>query len=198
MKDLFDEDLGPSPEISIDPRRASNVEDTVAYGVLAEDAPVLPSSEDRDIAGSIKAATESSIEQDTPILNWPSISETAVSEYDTSIKIFAGAFPWLFPGGRGDFACFREHKITAAEWASRMLTYEDGRFAKDKMFGFFVLNYVVRRRNQSSGNFFIKTFCSNAPTDIESLKEAIAAGNRCFVNEISYFAKSIQGSDSYW
>lgn len=198
IQDCIDNDLGPSPKVSVDPRNADGVEDTVAYGVLAEDAPILPSAEDKDIANQVQAAIKQSGVRNTDTLKWPSISDTAVSEYDKSIKIFAGAFPWLFPGGRGDFVGFRQHKITPADWAKKMLTYKDGRFATDKMFGFFVNNYVVRRRNQSSGNFFVKTFCTDAPPDIDSLKEAITAGNTRFVNEISYFAKSIQGSDSYW
>ena len=34
-------------------------------------------------------------------INYPTVQEKAIDEFDTSIDIFALAFPWLFPGGHG-------------------------------------------------------------------------------------------------
>jgi len=59
------------------------------------------------------------------------------------------AFPWLFPGGIGDIKESREYDIDIADWAQNLLFYKDGRFAKDNLWCFFVLNYIQRHRNKS-------------------------------------------------
>jgi len=60
------------------------------------------------------------------------------------------AFPRLFPGGIGDIKESREYDIdiAIANWAQNLLFYEDSRFAKDNLWCFFVLNYILRHRNK--------------------------------------------------
>jgi hypothetical protein len=105
------------------------------------------------------------------------VSPDPVNEYDTTEKIFCKAFPWLFPGGVGDFNGFRERKISATDWVARMLQYEDGRFASDKMWCFFALNYSTRRRNQTSGQFFVDGFDKDAPASMDELKDRWRKGD---------------------
>ena len=186
------DDIGPSPKINMNPVHESDFHVT-HNGILVEDAPVLPSDEDRHIAGILENA-ESGKEI---FLNWPSVSNKAISEL-TEEKIFPLAFPWLFPGGIGDIKDFRQRKLTADEWAKRLIMYEDARFATDKIFCFYVLNYCVRRRNRNSGNFFVNRFSSGCNGDVESLRDAIIEGKSNFVNEIAYFSKDVIGSDGYW
>jgi hypothetical protein len=71
-----------------------------------------------------------------------------VSECDVNSGLFAKAFPWLFPGGRGDYHQFRNTKLAVGDWAKNLVLCEDGRFAKDKMFGFYVLNHATQKKNQ--------------------------------------------------
>jgi hypothetical protein len=64
-------------------------------------------------------------------------------------KIFCLAFPWLFPGGIGDIKESRECDINIADWAQNLIFYEDGRFAKDNLWCFFVINYIQRQKQIS-------------------------------------------------
>ncbi len=76
-------------------------------------------------------------------MSWPSISTDPFSEYRQYSNIFSLAFPWLFLGGIGEF--YDDHgemKISANQWARNMLLYFDGRFAIDKMFCFFGLDFM--------------------------------------------------------
>lgn len=139
--------MGPSPEVNIRPREDA-AEDTTAYGVLVENVPTVPSEEDTMIAQTSIECTNKTGKDNIFTLKWPNIDNTSpISEYDCNEKIFASAFPWLFPSGLGDYMNLRnkEQKITADDWAKRLILYEDARFAKDKMFCFFVLNYCTRR-----------------------------------------------------
>ena len=85
----------------------------------------------------------------TPRTAWPTRSVKPVSEYGNE-KIFCLAFPWLYPGGVGDVNEPREKQMNAADWVTNLLYYQDGRFAKDKLWCFFALNFIIRHRNQSS------------------------------------------------
>ena len=50
--------------------------------------------------------------------------------------------------------------------------YEDGRFADDKVFAFYVLNYVSRHTNSSQGSYYVKKF--NKYFDcLEDLQDAV-------------------------
>jgi hypothetical protein len=53
-------------------------------------------------------------------------------------------FPWFYTGGNGDFNEIRKVDIGVKDWARQHLFMDDGRFAKDKMWCFYALNYVER------------------------------------------------------
>jgi hypothetical protein len=59
--------------------------------------------EDNELCDVIKVGTKS-----VPSLPWPYVSPDPVNEYDTTEKLFCKAFPWLFPGGVGDFNDYRD------------------------------------------------------------------------------------------
>ena len=125
---------------------------------------------------------------------WPAVSEIPVNEFG-DVWIFTRAFPWLFPGGIGDPKVFEGH---VSDWGEMMLFYEDGRFAKDPIFPFYAMNYVIRQRNSSSGSFFIDKFHSGCPHSLEELKKSIQNGDTKFVNNLTYYNKRVYGSTSYW
>jgi hypothetical protein len=73
------------------------------------------------------------------------------------------AFPWLFPGGIGDIKESREYDIDIADWAQNLFFYKDGRFDKDNLWCFFVLNYIQRHRNKSQSRWFVSDFVGDFP-----------------------------------
>ena len=75
------------------------------------------------------------------------------------------------------------------EWIQKLLTYKDGRFATDKHFVFYALNYLARHKNQGNGAFFIDGFHKNGPKDLADLKQQIETGDYDWINKITYFSK---------
>ena len=108
------------------------------------------------------------------MLPWPNVTKEAENEFN-GIKIFVNTFPWLFPGGVGDVKEPYRIANTAKsprQWANHLLHYFDGRFAKVKLWSFYVMNYVQRHHNQTSGKFFINNFVKyNCPETIQELKQ---------------------------
>jgi hypothetical protein len=108
------------------------------------------------------------------------------------------AFPWLYPGGIGDIKESRLFDIEISDWAQNLLYYHDGRFAKDKLWRFFTLNCIYRRRNFSQSQWFVKEFTGNHLPSLEELQQMINDGNLSFIDKLMYFRKIIPGSASYW
>jgi hypothetical protein len=160
----------------------------------------LPKEKDSTITQSLQDATQEGNKNKIgeATINFPYTDPTPVSEYDTSSGLFPKAFPWLFPGGRGDYHQFRSKKLTVNDWVKNLVLYEDGRFAKDKMFGFYVLNYATRKKNQTSGGYFVDGFFKEGPKNLEDLKAKIQGGDTSWIDRICYYSKLVSGSAGYW
>lgn len=189
-------DMGPCAEQCLDPQHTGE-ENIQAFGYIEDDGPAVLSPEDAFINNELQHAVDASPQKREEHMEWPEVSDMPVNEYGDT-RIFARAFPWLFPGGYGDIRDFPNHDMNLATWGKRLLYYEDGRFAKDKLFCFFCMNYIIRHRNSSSGKFFIDNFQQNVPDTLEELKQTIRNGDMSFVNHLTYWNKRIKGSNPYW
>ena len=125
------------------------------------------------------------------------MEEKAIDEYDPLEDIFPKVMPWLFPGGVGGPYDLFPKKRTMQDWGEACLYYEDGRFAKDKIFAFYALSYINRHRNDSQGRFFVNKFETEV-TNIEDLKERVQKDDCKWISKLLYFSSSIKGSSSYW
>jgi len=161
-------DLGPNPR---ETRATMKQQDSECpFGFMTNDPKGEVSPEDLVLQEELKEAIGKSKNRKSISVAWPAVSEKPVNEF-SSKKIFALAFPWLFPGGNGDVKDFYSTDIK--KWGDTLLRFKDGRFQKDKFFCFFALNYITRHRNAASGNWFIKDFNKGGPQTLEDLKEKI-------------------------
>ena len=86
-------------------------------------------------------------------MSYPDVEETGVDEYDDTLDIFGMAFPWLFSGGVGGPFDIRPKKKTLRAWMEDCIYYKDNRFDDNKVFSFYVLNYINRHTNSSQGSY---------------------------------------------
>lgn len=63
-----------------------------------------------------------------PGLPAPSIRQTPIDEASGKDRIFAMAFPTLYPTGRADFNTPRAKKLDLNDYARHLLCFRDGRF----------------------------------------------------------------------
>ena len=81
-----------------------------------------------------------------PIIPWPTTDRVPVSEFSTPY-FFTMAFPCLFPTGCGDFSINRPITCSSLhEWAEHLLWFQDGRFAKHKVWKFVLHDMIMRKR----------------------------------------------------
>jgi hypothetical protein len=181
------------------------------YGIISHDTNAdLPKKKDdetrieieklRSLSEKKKRQNQKKGRKPVCTMRFPTVESEAVDEYDASLRIFCLAFPWLFPGGRGDWADVPSTEgISVEEWAKALLFYEDGRFAKDKIWCFYALNYAQRRQNMKQGEYFVKNFLgSDSPKTIEELQEVIEKGDTSWIDKICYFGSCVKGGTAYW
>lgn len=185
-------DMGPAPSQCMDPSTTGN--NVKAFGYAEEGGKTAVTGEDQIINDALQHAVNDCEDMKDGTVNWPDISDVPVNEHSDK-RIFALAFPWLFPGGVGDV---KDYPGDLGDWGKQMLFYEDARFTRDKMFCFFALNYIVRRRNQSGGNWFVDSFTHNKPDTLKELQEKIKEGDTSFVSSLTYHNRRIKGSNPYW
>jgi hypothetical protein len=86
-------------------------------------------------------------------IKWPAFGDIPLSEYREKM-VFRMLFPWLYPGSNGDFNQSRTVDIFVKYWARQQLFLAYDRFAKDKTWCFYALNYSERRRNMTQVQWF--------------------------------------------
>ncbi len=134
----------------------------------------------------------------TARIEFPYVSEEPVDEYDENERIFCKAFPWLYPGGVGDINSMHKEPIELDQWIRHLLLYEDGRFARDKMWCFFTLNYSQRKNVMNQGSYFVNSFYKDGPSSLGDLQDAIRSGHTGWIDRITYFGFRVSGSAGYW
>jgi hypothetical protein len=148
-------------------------------------------------------------------INWPAFCESPIYEYGEK-RVFCLLFPWFYPGGNGDFNKIREVDIGFKDWVRQQLFMDGSRFAKEKTWCLYALNYAKRRRNMKQGQWYVNNLlyteditCMDSLkvnnllyteeiTCIDSLKEKLKNNDTKFIEKLQYFAECVPGLDSYW
>lgn len=167
-------------------------------GVLPSFVPHLPKEKDEEIINALNKELMDHNTKNQTAIKFPYASPNPINEYDQENSLFTRAFPWLFPGGVGDFGQYRDKKLNVSDWARNMLYYKDGRFAKDRIWCFFGLDFATRKKNQMSGGFFVDGFFKEGPKTLEELQSEIASGNTRWLERLCYYSQRVLGSAGYW
>jgi hypothetical protein len=179
----------------VEPVENLETQEPEAYGCVGSQNTSHVSNLDREILNVLSEKGHKNVS--TTRISWPTRDVKPTNDFSDE-QLFCKAFPWLFPGGVGDFNDIRKTPLTEADWAENLLHNEDGRFARDKLWCFFTLNYIYRHRNMSQSRFFVKDFLGEEPPTLEELKEQISNGNMEFVDKLMYYSKNVSGSAAYW
>ena len=138
-------------------------------------------------------------EDEVSPLMFPRVDDEPINEFQTN-RIFADAYPWLFPSGKGDVSNTDiKGKKSAYEWAQRLLRWPDGRFMADEFFSFHLPNFLTRHENNNSGFYFVNNYIDQKDISVEELQDQILQGNTDFVKKIINFSgDKLRGSDAWW
>ncbi|KID81041.1 ATP-dependent DNA helicase PIF1 [Metarhizium guizhouense ARSEF 977] len=110
-----------------------------------------------------------------PCLPAPSIRKTPIDEASGKDRIFAMAFPTLYPTGRADFNTPRLRKVDLNDYARHLMCFHDGRFGQHPRWRFLVFNILMRRKANSSARFYVSKASGLKDLSRDELAEALIA-----------------------
>ena len=110
-----------------------------------------------------------------PNLPAPSIRMTPIDEASSKDRIFAMAFPTLYPTGQADFNTPRLRKVDLNDYAQHLMRFHDGRFGQHPRWRFFVFNILMRRKANSSARFYVSKASGLKDMTREELADALLA-----------------------
>ena len=149
-------------------------------------------------------AIRSAITGDT--LDWPSISNQAINEYNTP-HLATMAFPTLFPHGTGDPTNpARQLKVSLTDSFKHLIKYGEiieghphWRFATHPRFSYWALNMKQCHQLLSQANIYLQQHPADANLTVEDLRAMV--GNLSaeqLMKRLERYAAKIQGSSQYW
>ncbi|OXV08184.1 hypothetical protein Egran_04053, partial [Elaphomyces granulatus] len=103
----------------------------------------------------------------------PEIRSTPIDEISRQIRIYAMAFPSIFPRGLADWNEGRQRSVTLAEWGEHLLRYHDGRFGRHPRFRYLLFNQIMRSRARGKSTYYVNKDAELKWMDLDALAEAL-------------------------
>lgn len=132
-----------------------------------------------------------------PTIPAPSIRQTPIDEASGKDRIFAMAFPTLYPTGEADFNTPRLRKVDLKDYARHLTCFHDGRFGRHPRWRFFVFNILMWRRANSSSTFYVSKASGLKDMSREELTEALLA-DEGLLPQIIYQGSHLTGTRPFW
>ena len=132
-----------------------------------------------------------------PGLPAPSIRSTPLDEAAGRERLFAMAFPTLYPTGRADFNTARERKVDLNDYARHMMCYHDGRFGSHPRWRFLIFNLLMRRKASNSARFYVSKASGLKDLNREELTEALQT-DESLLSHIVRQGFMLTGTRPFW
>ena len=132
-----------------------------------------------------------------PNLPAPSIRSTPIDEASGKDRIFAMAFPTLYPTGQADFNTPRLRNVDLNDYAQHLMRFHDGRFGRHPRWRFFVFNILMRRKANSSARFYVSKASGLKDMTRDELTDALLA-DEGLLRQIVRQGSHLNGTRPFW
>lgn len=144
-----------------DPRNGSTIKPDVPVGRdVEEELPLdvhsmVPNLNlDQTETQLITAEVRNKAYQKAAHISAPDIRSTPIDEAARTQRIFAMAFPTLYPWGDADPNSPRQRSVNLREYGQHMIKYKDGRFGSHPRWRFLVFNMIMREEVRKRARLF--------------------------------------------
>ena len=127
----------------------------------------------------------------------PSIRITPIDEASGKERIFAMAFPTLYPTGKADFNAPRIRKVNLNDYAQHLIRYSDGRFGRHPRWRFLVFNILMRRKASAAARFYVSKSSGLKDLSREDLSAALLS-DQSLLPQIVRQGSSLTGTRPFW
>jgi hypothetical protein len=129
------------------------------------------------------------------------IESQPISEWHDN-PIASRAFPSLFPSGQADFCSPCQKPVAFSEWASHLMQYEDGRFAKHPRFRYWALNTIMCTQAKKDSSWYLTTHPDERQWTVEQIREMVADAGpdqlRELAKRVSRSGVKLAGTKPFW
>src|SRR5271168_3662376 len=148
-----------------------------------------------------------------PGLPAPSIRSTPIDEAAGKDRIFAMAFPTLYPTGLADFNAPRLRKVDLNDYIRHLMCFSDGRFGRHPRWRFLAFNMIMRRKvggsaynpfnmlmrqkANSSARFYVSKASGLKDLSRDELTEALLA-DEALLPQIVRQGSTLTGTRPFW
>ncbi|KAK3917798.1 ATP-dependent DNA helicase [Frankliniella fusca] len=130
------------------------------------------------------------------VLLWPSIGTEPINEF-SSPGYISLAFPHLFPFAQGDYSMPRPHKVNLSDYIHHLMSFHDGRFAKDERFRYFMMNTLMRWNCLNAGAMYVRKNPFFSKISVLQLKEHLLK-RPSLVRNIMFYNSRVRTTRPYW
>ena len=127
----------------------------------------------------------------------PSIRWTPLDEATGNERLFAMAFPTLYPTGAADFNCPRLRKVELADYARHLLCFRDGRFGRHPRWRFLTFNIIMRRKAAKAARFYVSKASGLKDMNREELTAALQADSQ-LIDLVVRQGSELTGTRPFW
>jgi hypothetical protein len=127
----------------------------------------------------------------------PSVRNTPIDEAAGKERIFAMAFPTLYPTGQADLNVPRLREVPLNQYAQHLIRFKDGRFGRHPRWRFFIFNLLMRRQAAVRARFYVSKASGLKDLTREELTEALL-GDDTLLPQIVRQGSAIPGTRPFW
>ena len=127
----------------------------------------------------------------------PSFSEFPVDEWRRTKRIFAMAFPSLYPNGVGDPFDSRARKVGLKEYGAHMLRLKNRRFGQHPRFRFLLFNMYMRGQANNRARWTVDNDEHLDKMSLEQLQERLQE-SESLLSKVVRSGASLLGTRPFW
>ena len=127
----------------------------------------------------------------------PSIRMTPIDKASSIQRIFAIAFPTLYPIGRADFNTPQQHTVTLKAYIQHLLRFTDGRFGSYARWRFLTFNILIRQKAGTAARYYVLKTSELHDLDYNELRTALKT-NDALLPQIVRQGSSLLGTRPFW
>jgi hypothetical protein len=150
-------DLGPSHSQTLSglQQNSQEIEEPQSIlGILPSLSAHIPKEKDANIVNSLIDGLDKCNKNHHTTIQFPYASPKPINEYEEDNSLFTRAFPWLFPGGLGDFGQYRDKKITVGDWARETTILQRWKVCKRQNLVLFCIGLCHKKKESDEWRVF--------------------------------------------
>jgi ATP-dependent DNA helicase PIF1 len=184
-------------EVPHDARMEEPAPDGPSSGVNADAYSMIPNLNITDTELELLLSQLQSSAPQPSGLPAPTVQSAPIDEASGRERLFAMAFPTLYPTGRADFNEGRIRKVSLGDYAYHLIKFHDGRFGEHPRWRFFIFNMIMREKTRAASRFYTSKSPELRDLNRDELVELLQTDSSILPNVVRQ-GSQLRGTRPFW